>query len=152
MIRRPPRSTLFPYTTLFRSPSADAVPRLHLDHYPVRLRDRRTLVEAARHRLARRDSQVDAVVVAGSFDRDLPRHVGGLCRAGGGRGLGGGAGGGIGRAGGWGRGENSGGGGSIKKKKQILPARMAEKSHRQPRIPLRTLRNPCRHQRRQDLG
>src|SRR2546426_10240090 len=25
MIRRPPRSTLFPYTTLFRSPSADAV-------------------------------------------------------------------------------------------------------------------------------
>src|SRR5688572_31434990 len=27
MIRRPPRSTLFPYTTLFRSPSA-AAPRL----------------------------------------------------------------------------------------------------------------------------
>src|SRR2546426_7888129 len=27
MIRRPPRSTLFPYTTLFRSPCADA----HLD-------------------------------------------------------------------------------------------------------------------------
>src|SRR2546422_4896978 len=25
MIRRPPRSTLFPYTTLFRSPSADAL-------------------------------------------------------------------------------------------------------------------------------
>src|SRR2546425_3581500 len=24
MIRRPPRSTLFPYTTLFRSPSADS--------------------------------------------------------------------------------------------------------------------------------
>src|SRR2546430_16915551 len=30
MIRRPPRSTLFPYTTLFRSPSAD--PSRHLDH------------------------------------------------------------------------------------------------------------------------
>src|SRR5258706_11068464 len=27
MIRRPPRSTLFPYTTLFRSPIAAAVPR-----------------------------------------------------------------------------------------------------------------------------
>src|SRR5436190_16948606 len=27
MIRRPPRSTLFPYTTLFRSRSARAVPR-----------------------------------------------------------------------------------------------------------------------------
>src|SRR3712207_8857690 len=33
MIRRPPRSTLFPYTTLFRSLFADALranPRLHL--------------------------------------------------------------------------------------------------------------------------
>src|SRR5258708_40008645 len=29
MIRRPPRSTLFPYTTLFRSP---AVPRNQLEH------------------------------------------------------------------------------------------------------------------------
>src|SRR2546430_11991586 len=27
MIRRPPRSTLFPYTTLFRSPAAFAAPR-----------------------------------------------------------------------------------------------------------------------------
>src|SRR3712207_7767428 len=26
MIRRPPRSTLFPYTTLFRSPPAPAIP------------------------------------------------------------------------------------------------------------------------------
>src|SRR2546427_3330654 len=34
MIRRPPRSTLFPYTTLFRSPTAaalrpDCIPRRH---------------------------------------------------------------------------------------------------------------------------
>src|SRR3712207_7462812 len=28
MIRRPPRSTLFPYTTLFRSPPADGSPSL----------------------------------------------------------------------------------------------------------------------------
>src|SRR3989442_7468257 len=28
MIRRPPRSTLFPYTTLFRSPAADTLPRV----------------------------------------------------------------------------------------------------------------------------
>src|SRR2546425_4283850 len=28
MIRRPPRSTLFPYTTLFRSPSVIVLPRL----------------------------------------------------------------------------------------------------------------------------
>ena len=31
MIRRPPRSTLFPYTTLFRSDSLDAEPRLLID-------------------------------------------------------------------------------------------------------------------------
>src|SRR3712207_7450617 len=29
MIRRPPRSTLFPYTTLFRSPVRHAVPERH---------------------------------------------------------------------------------------------------------------------------
>src|SRR2546422_4257688 len=32
MIRRPPRSTLFPYTTLFRSQAGDAV---DLEHAPV---------------------------------------------------------------------------------------------------------------------
>src|SRR5260370_18627520 len=31
MIRRPPRSTLFPYTTLFRSPHPDPVQRLALE-------------------------------------------------------------------------------------------------------------------------
>src|SRR5438034_7397148 len=30
MIRRPPRSTLFPYTTLFRSPAE--LPRVHIEH------------------------------------------------------------------------------------------------------------------------
>src|SRR3712207_7169898 len=30
MIRRPPRSTLFPYTTLFRSQAADAAARDHV--------------------------------------------------------------------------------------------------------------------------
>src|SRR2546429_9323302 len=38
MIRRPPRSTLFPYTTLFRSGSEDGAPD-HLHHHrPHRLR------------------------------------------------------------------------------------------------------------------
>src|SRR2546430_4526435 len=36
MIRRPPRSTLFPYTTLFRSVAAGAQPQL--DRRPYRLR------------------------------------------------------------------------------------------------------------------
>src|SRR2546427_7913290 len=39
MIRRPPRSTLFPYTTLFRSPPPDAPDRIGRRpaplHYPV---------------------------------------------------------------------------------------------------------------------
>src|SRR3712207_7369170 len=37
MIRRPPRSTLFPYTTLFRSRPRDAHPHLHR-HGPRRPR------------------------------------------------------------------------------------------------------------------
>src|SRR2546430_6470907 len=32
MIRRPPRSTLFPYTTLFRSPRPDRLRVVYLDH------------------------------------------------------------------------------------------------------------------------
>src|SRR2546429_3594687 len=58
MIRRPPRSTLFPYTTLSRSISgvlAPALHRRHLQHLAV-LGDR-----AARHRQA----------LAGQLARDL---------------------------------------------------------------------------------
>src|SRR6266850_5399339 len=33
MIRRPPRSTLFPYTTLFRSPRGDEPSQCPLDHH-----------------------------------------------------------------------------------------------------------------------
>src|SRR3712207_8067731 len=44
MIRRPPRSTLFPYTTLFRSPGqAGAEARRQAD------RDRQAAAEAVRH-------------------------------------------------------------------------------------------------------
>src|SRR3712207_8233475 len=42
MIRRPPRSTLFPYTTLFRSA---AVPTIEADH----LRGKATLVSTLEH-------------------------------------------------------------------------------------------------------
>src|SRR3712207_6993636 len=56
MIRRPPRSTLFPYTTLFRSPPPqvrdDVVPRLG-DGGQVRVGDRGVLaVPRHRHHLA----------------------------------------------------------------------------------------------------
>src|SRR5436305_6489287 len=39
MIRRPPRSTLFPYTTLFRSPPIEGSAPLHFLHLHVRLLD-----------------------------------------------------------------------------------------------------------------
>src|SRR5688572_32633111 len=55
MLRRPPRSTLFPYTTLFRSPSVHATRlgrrgRLKSQRRPVRQRVRR-----GGSRLSRRD-------------------------------------------------------------------------------------------------
>src|SRR3712207_9413122 len=37
MIRRPPRSTLFPYTTLFRSRAREAHPRAHPPVRPARV-------------------------------------------------------------------------------------------------------------------
>src|SRR5947209_16550142 len=37
MIRRPPRSTLFPYTTLFRSPVLEGAPQSVMDHRVDRL-------------------------------------------------------------------------------------------------------------------
>src|SRR5258706_16461301 len=63
MIRRPPRSTLFPYTTLFRS---------------LRLLDRRDRLEQERSDLghARVQSNGDHVAFASSFggQRDLDRR------------------------------------------------------------------------------
>src|SRR2546429_7123991 len=47
MIRRPPRSTLFPYTTLFRSPLAHAARRLHLDLHACHVDAGRAIALAA---------------------------------------------------------------------------------------------------------
>src|SRR3712207_7793000 len=60
MIRRPPRSTLFPYTTLFRSPR---LPRLHLGV-------RRRAGGADRRRAGSRRGHLDRV---GAEERGLPR-------------------------------------------------------------------------------
>src|SRR5258707_8911273 len=38
MIRRPPRSTLFPYTTLFRSQISAQAPLAEMEHFPARLK------------------------------------------------------------------------------------------------------------------
>src|SRR5438034_6253166 len=56
MIRRPPRSTLFPYTTLFRSPRALAArehARLDLDRAVARVVDHGRVVAEAHRGLAR---------------------------------------------------------------------------------------------------
>src|SRR3989449_3990815 len=55
MIRRPPRSTLFPYTTLFRSPERD-------------------LVRVRRHRAVRDGAQAIGGGVGAREHRDHPRH------------------------------------------------------------------------------
>src|SRR2546422_5983198 len=47
MIRRPPRSTLFPYTTLFRSRAEAANKALHWTSTPLRLRVRPELASLA---------------------------------------------------------------------------------------------------------
>src|SRR2546421_9503730 len=52
MIRRPPRSTLFPYTTLFRSPEARGIRQL----------DRHSRVEEPPHRRAEEVLLVDRLV------------------------------------------------------------------------------------------
>src|SRR3712207_7074581 len=64
MIRRPPRSTLFPYTTLFRSGRAGRAARLQV----VELEDRR--LAEARLRLAR---QLRVQVVDDDRDRKSTR-------------------------------------------------------------------------------
>src|SRR5260370_18300567 len=78
MIRRPPRSTLFPYTTLFRSPetSARAPPRLELD---ARLRfhaSREMVLHQGhfRHQVSRCD-EVGFCVAAGDDDMEASSAV-----------------------------------------------------------------------------
>src|SRR3712207_7639852 len=70
MIRRPPRSTLFPYTTLFRSlfRSIPALERLWSDQFVVNAPDNRVVVG--------RDAVLDTYVRAGvinfsSFERQV---------------------------------------------------------------------------------
>src|SRR2546426_9014131 len=66
MIRRPPRSTLFPYTTLFRSPTADR-PRLGAQH-PAQLE-----LAAAQRSRRRRHFPVDEPHLVTAARSSLPR-------------------------------------------------------------------------------
>src|SRR2546427_8436929 len=84
MIRRPPRSTLFPYTTLFRSPPS------HADPADSRVRDR--LVRGRRERAVGEDVDLGAWVGADQRTRrpdglaEPGREVPGLRLAEGGQG------------------------------------------------------------------
>src|SRR2546430_13062889 len=68
MIRPPPRSTLFPYTTLFRSPLPPQFPQ----SFPLRLRQRRVI-----RRRYGRDALVVGILVH-AYDDRLPRLDGSL--------------------------------------------------------------------------
>src|SRR3989454_6184134 len=75
MIRRPPRSTLFPYTTLFRSDR-------HLEKVLVRVRDagvghHHVQTSEALHRLPHQpdDVRLDGHVAGHPFDPPKPREL-----------------------------------------------------------------------------
>src|SRR3712207_6904504 len=61
MIRRPPRSTLFPYTTLFRSPLSVS-PRLSAGHFKISRRKKKHVEGAVSLSGERRRSSVHTVL------------------------------------------------------------------------------------------
>src|SRR5258708_5693050 len=84
MIRRPPRSTLFPYTTLFRSARVLAVHAAVLADQPLQVAGRFVLVLGKAHDGPRLIGQIGRVVIdAGRAGADfvaqvVPLHAGGL--------------------------------------------------------------------------
>src|SRR3712207_8260400 len=62
MIRRPPRSTLFPYTTLFRSDQGHDVAGVGLRHVPARLGVRLRVIQLAHQLLAVLTGVVDPAI------------------------------------------------------------------------------------------
>src|SRR2546422_3869995 len=72
MIRRPPRSTLFPYTTLFRSPISPADPRAGPGD-PVSVRSRERFRPVGRHR----PYEVEAAEDVDALEWPGPDHAAG---------------------------------------------------------------------------
>src|SRR5260370_13878986 len=82
MIRRPPRSTLFPYTTLFRSPRPTGVRNPH--HRPAVARERhlgaqRNTLEARRD-VPAHDDLVRAELRSEEHTSELQSHLNLVCR------------------------------------------------------------------------
>src|SRR2546430_15901460 len=76
MIRRPPRSTLFPYTTLFRSPAGDAhelgeVARIRGEK---RRRDRAAAAQAVEALIRRHEAENRAACADEAADLDVLLH------------------------------------------------------------------------------
>src|SRR5215211_292183 len=90
MIRRPPRSTLFPYTTLFRSPGAPmSNPRFLSvqscwvapgDRKSTRLNSSHTVISYAVFCLKKKNAGHLRLAAELALDADLPRHAGHLRR------------------------------------------------------------------------
>src|SRR3712207_8720321 len=80
MIRRPPRSTLFPYTTLFRSLEAEPGRHVHADEGAVADVLECRLVEAGQHLLPLRLGEHRGRPVGRGDPRDLPEQVAGRDR------------------------------------------------------------------------
>src|SRR5256885_16355321 len=83
MIRRPPRSTLFPYTTLFRSGGAPLVTGLRQEMRAAHLADLQLLGVTREHRTCRVVGEpsvgplvvVGRVALRGGDDRRAARHA-----------------------------------------------------------------------------
>src|SRR2546422_11723900 len=73
MIRRPPRSTLFPYTTLFRSRASTASRQALLSHGPDRGLERGERLVQDRVRVAGADQGARPVEVHAVQDERLPQ-------------------------------------------------------------------------------
>src|SRR3712207_8743750 len=84
MIRRPPRSTLFPYTTLFRSRSGSVLlenaRRKHLHEQPDAGRNEQRVVEETQHRDEVRD-EVDRGKRVGSDEKPEGARIPGGARS-----------------------------------------------------------------------
>src|SRR5260370_18792408 len=73
MIRRPPRSTLFPYTTLFRSPSRHHA--LRLQHHQRRRKD-----STVQHPAAARNVELWNLSRSEEHTSELQSHLNLVCR------------------------------------------------------------------------
>src|SRR3712207_7040910 len=77
MIRRPPRSTLFPYTTLFRSERVDPPDAGEAGEVGVRRRHLETVLDGQRRELCVRDEVARGAGTTQQVAEDAGRALGG---------------------------------------------------------------------------